>query len=76
MQLSIKYSEGMDDYYLCAESAGKVQFRVSFVGLTLMLCRLSEVFQRLVCDKKRLSNNACVKQSKDCHRRQMMARPD
>ena len=76
MQLSIKYSEGMDDYYLCAESAGKVQFRVSFVVLTLMLCRLSEVFQRLVCDKKRLSNNACVKRSKDFHRRQMMARPD
>ena len=42
MKNVIKYSEGAKDYYLCAESAGKVQFRVSFIGVTLMLCRLNE----------------------------------
>ena len=43
MKNVIKYSEGGKDYYLCAESAGKVQFRVSFIGVTLMLCGLSVV---------------------------------
>lgn len=71
MKIAIKYLEGNNDYYLSAESAGKVQFRVSFIGVTLMLCGVSEVIAIRVSevrrDMKRLSNHACVKQSNDIH---------